>query len=96
MAPEPIRVSLLTDRHQHPALGFMGGMPGTPTKIALNDGQFIHPKSQTDLHPGDKLTINYPGGGGFGNPRERDRAAVEEDVREELISKEAAQEIYGQ
>ena len=95
IAPEPIRVSLLTDRQQHPAQGYMGGMPGSPTKIVLNDGEFIHPKSQTYLKPGDKLTINYPGGGAFGPPRERGRSAVEEDLKEELISREAAQKFYG-
>jgi len=95
MARQPIRVSLLTDRHQHPAQGLMGGMPGSPTRIILNDGEFIHPKSQTYLKPGDKLTINYAGGGGFGPPGERDRSAVEEDLTEGWISPEAAQKIYG-
>ena len=92
---EPIRVSLLTDRHNHPAQGFQGGGPGSPTKIILNDGQFIHPKSQTLLQPGDKLSIHYAGGGGFGPPRERGRSAVEEDVREERISRAEAEKTYG-
>jgi len=92
---EPIRVSLLTDRHNHPAQGFRNGGPGSPTKIFLNDGKFIHPKSQTILQPGDKLSIYYAGGGGFGPPRERERSAVEEDVREERISRAAAENIYG-
>jgi len=94
IGPEPIRVSLLTDRHNHPAQGFMGGLPGSPTRITLNEGEFIHPKSQTYLQPGDRLTINYPGGGGFWPPEERDRSAIEEDLREERISTEAAQEVY--
>jgi N-methylhydantoinase B len=92
---EPIRVSLLTDRHHHPAQGFQGGGAGFPTKIFLNDGRFIHPKSQTVLQPGDKLSIHYAGGGGFGEPRERERSAVEDDVREERISRAAAENIYG-
>lgn len=92
---EPIRVSLLTDRHHHPAQGFQGGMPGSPTKIVLNNGQFIHPKSQTVLQPGDKLNIHYAGGGGFGPPYERERSAVEDDVREERVSAAAARDIYG-
>ena len=95
IGPEPIRISLLTDRHHHPAQGFMGGLPGSPTRIILNQGQFIHPKSQTLLNPGDRLTVNYPGGGGFGPANERERWAIEEDLKEELISSEAAREIYG-
>jgi N-methylhydantoinase B len=73
----------------------MGGLPGSPTRIILNQGQFIHPKSQTLLNPGDRLTVNYPGGGGFGPTNERERWAIEEDLKEELISSEAAREIYG-
>jgi N-methylhydantoinase B len=95
IAQEPIRISLISDRHQHPAQGFMDGMAGAPTKIVLNKDQFIHPKSQAYLKPGDKLTINYPGGGGFGPPRERDRSAVGKDLLEEMISIEAARNVYG-
>lgn len=91
---DPIRVSLLTDRHKHPAQGYMGGLAGMPNRIVLNDGQFIHPKSQTTLKPGDRLTINYAGGGGFGPPEERDLEKVEEDLAEELISHEASQDVY--
>jgi N-methylhydantoinase B len=36
-----------------------------------------------------------PGGGGIGNPRDRDRALVAADLRDGLISIEAAQRIYG-
>lgn len=91
---DPIRVSLLTDRHKHPAQGYMGGLAGMPNRIVLNDGQFIHPKSQTTLKPGDRLTINYAGGGGFGPPEGRDLEKVEEDLAEELISHEASQDVY--
>jgi N-methylhydantoinase B len=91
----PIRISLLTDRHKHPAQGLMGGLPGSPTKIVLNEGQFIHPKSQSYLFPGDHLVIDYPGGGGYGPPQERDKKAIAEDLKEGLISFEKAQEIYG-
>ena len=94
IARDPIRVSLLTDRHKHPAQGYMGGLAGMPNRIVLNDGQFIHPKSQTTLKPGDRLTIDYAGGGGFGPPEKRDPKNVEEDLAEELISREASQEIY--
>ncbi len=72
----------------------MGGLAGMPNRILLNDGQFIHPKSQTTLKPGDRLTINYAGGGGFGPPEWRDREKVEEDLAEELISHEASRDVY--
>ena len=92
---DPIRASLLTDRHRHPAQGFLGGMAGSPTRIVLNDGQFIHPKSQTVLKPGDTLKVHYPGGGGFGPPGQRERGAVEKDLKEGIISGDAARTLYG-
>ena len=92
---EPIRVSIITDRHHHPAQGFKGGMAGAPTRIVLNDGQYVHPKSQSILNPGDRLKVHYPGGGGFGPPKDRERDRVDKDLREGMISPETAQMIYG-
>jgi N-methylhydantoinase B len=39
--------------------------------------------------------VRTGGGGGWGNPLERDPALVRTDVREELVSREAAAEHYG-
>jgi N-methylhydantoinase B len=39
--------------------------------------------------------LTVPGGGGFGDPRERPREAVREDVRNGLVSARAARAIYG-
>jgi N-methylhydantoinase B len=36
-----------------------------------------------------------PGGGGIGDPKDRDRAQIEADLRNGLISAQAADEIYG-
>ncbi|MBW1695427.1 MAG: hydantoinase B/oxoprolinase family protein [Deltaproteobacteria bacterium] len=95
ISKDPIRVSLLTDRHHHPAQGYMGGLPGSPNRLILNDGQYIHPKSQTYLNPGDRLVIDYAGGGGFGPPHERDPERIRQDLMDELISRESATTIYG-
>ena len=92
---EPIRVSILTDRHHHPAQGLEGGMAGTPTRIVLNEGQSVHPKSQSILKPGDRLKVHYAGGGGFGPSGERARGMVDKDLKEGLISPETARMIYG-
>jgi N-methylhydantoinase B len=42
-----------------------------------------------------EVIVRTGGGGGFGDPLERDPATVREDVREELISAAAAREDYG-
>ena len=51
-APGPVRLSLLSDRRDHPALGLLGGGPGAPAVIELADGTRPHPKSRTTVAPG--------------------------------------------
>ncbi|MGH7152855.1 MAG: hydantoinase B/oxoprolinase family protein [Acetobacteraceae bacterium] len=92
VSPEPLHLSLLSDRQKHAAQGSLGGSPGAPVEIVLADGTHPHPKSRTTLKPGDRLIMRYSGGGGYGNPARRDKAAVAEDLREGLISPEAARE----
>ncbi len=47
------------------------------------------------LVAGDEVLLDSPGGGGYGDPRERDREAVRRDVAEGLVSARAAREVYG-
>jgi 5-oxoprolinase (ATP-hydrolysing)/N-methylhydantoinase B len=47
------------------------------------------------LTEGDEVMLDAPGGGGFGDPHERDREAVARDVAEGIVSPEAARELYG-
>jgi len=47
------------------------------------------------LEKGDVLCVETPGGGGWGNPREREREAIDQDVREGLISADRAAAVYG-
>jgi N-methylhydantoinase B len=91
----PARLSLLSDRHDHPAAGVLGGLPGAPSYIALSDGTRPHPKSRSTVQPGQRLTLLYAGGGGYGNPKHRDRDAVRADLRDGYISTEAAIRDYG-
>jgi N-methylhydantoinase B len=44
---------------------------------------------------GDRIQLDSAGGGGFGDPRERPRELVEDDVRQGVISPEAARTFYG-
>ena len=94
VATEPLAVSLISDRRDHPALGLFGGLPGGPVRFVLNDGQFIHPKARSTLKPGDRLTIHYAGGGGYGPPERRDRDRVLADLRHGYITERAAREVY--
>ncbi len=47
------------------------------------------------LAPGDRVRVRTPGGGGYGDPATRDRAAVAEDVRLGRYTAEAAQRLFG-
>jgi N-methylhydantoinase B len=47
------------------------------------------------LRPGDVIRQETPGGGGYGNPLERDMERVLHDVRQAYISRETARDVYG-
>jgi N-methylhydantoinase B len=47
------------------------------------------------LKAGDTVVIKTGGGGGWGNPLERDPEAVAQDVREGSVSRARANERYG-
>ena len=47
------------------------------------------------LEPGERLTLELPGGGGFGPPGERDPRALARDLAAGVVSPEAARTIYG-
>jgi 5-oxoprolinase (ATP-hydrolysing)/N-methylhydantoinase B len=47
------------------------------------------------LQPGDRVRLAMPGGGGYGDPRRRDRALVARDIDEGFITVEAARADYG-
>jgi N-methylhydantoinase B/oxoprolinase/acetone carboxylase alpha subunit len=94
------RTSLIvrSDRATHPPYGLVGGGPG-----ALSVNTLIHPDgSQETLPPmfsieieaGDVYEHRTAGGGGWGDPLERDPAAVADDVLNEKVSPEAALRLY--
>ena len=51
--------------------------------------------SNVVLEIGDQILLRTPGGGGYGDPSERDPALVLEDVRDLLLEPEDAREMYG-
>jgi N-methylhydantoinase B len=59
--------SLLTERRRHPPRGAAGGGPGSTGENLVN-GESLGPKASGTLRPGDRLRIETPGGGGYGDP----------------------------
>jgi N-methylhydantoinase B len=95
VSSEPLRLSLLSDRHKYPPQGLAGGHDGGRVEIELGDGRKPHPKSRDTIRPGERLIVRYAGGGGYGDPRSRDRVAVEHDLRDGYISAQSARNDYG-
>ncbi|MET0510560.1 MAG: hydantoinase B/oxoprolinase family protein [Thermoleophilaceae bacterium] len=60
-----LRYSLITERRRHPPPGADGGRPGATGRNLLN-GEDLPGKASGTLHPGDRLRIETPGGGGHG------------------------------
>src|SRR5262249_61740443 len=94
-SPAPVRLSLLSDRRDHPALGVLGGAPGAPALIEFSDGTRPHPKSRTTVPPGTRVRMIYAGGGGYGDPQARHPDALARDVRDGYVSADAARNAYG-
>jgi N-methylhydantoinase B len=52
-------------------------------------------KGRVSIEPGELITLELPGGGGFGDPRERPREALESDLLEGYVTQAEAQRVYG-
>jgi len=87
------------ERHYYPAGGSHDGLAGAKAHSVLhrNDGtdEVIPSKLVTTMNRGDRLVVSTAGGGGYGDPHERDRAAVRDDVRNGKVSADAARTLYG-
>ncbi len=90
--------SLLADRRRHAPYGLEGGHDGSPGDDRLiRDGEDkpLPAKTKRTLEPGDVVSIRTPGGGGYGDPAERDLEAIQRDIELGLLSLEQARTVYG-
>jgi N-methylhydantoinase B len=90
----PVNLGIQAGRHIHAPQGLFGGKPGAKAQFLIN-GVPGNPYGLTQLNLGDVVTIDAAGGGGCGNPMERQPEMVERDVIEGHISLEKAREDYG-
>jgi N-methylhydantoinase B len=89
-----------SDGHFNPAKGVVGGLPGRRSDVWKYgpddlDRQDLPKVSQEVLKPGEVLVSESCGGGGYGDPLDRDPEKVRWDVREGFVSIQKAKEIYG-
>lgn len=105
----PIEINGLADRFHTGPPGRFGGLPGGRAGYWLKRAGEEEWKPMTEaagaksptkfanvlLNPGDQVMVQSPGGGGYGDPAQRDREAVLYDLEQGYISPEAAAKYYG-
>lgn len=74
--------------------GLFGGRAGARAQFLVND-RSGNPYGLTQLRPGDRVLMDAAGGGGYGDPKERDPEALARDLREGKVSRESAERDYG-
>jgi len=90
----PVNLGIQSGRYRYPPEGLFGGKHGAKAQFLVS-GQPGNPFGLTRMKPGDVIIMDAAGGGGFGNPRDRDPEMVQEDVIQGYVSLEKAREDYG-
>lgn len=89
-----IAIAFLAGRTEFAPRGVRGGQPGGLREVRVN-GKAAHPKGRYILAPGDRLTTFEAGGGGYGDPRQRNRESLRHDVAMGYVSRARAESEYG-
>lgn len=80
-------------------VGLLGGQPGIVQEVRISRNGAEPEDAETNsfytLNSGDVFEVIASGGGGFGDPHLRDVERVLRDVREGVVSIEAARDVYG-
>jgi N-methylhydantoinase B len=85
---------------KYPMPGICGGRPGEPNKMVIRYGSedpFVvkHTADWVPITAGQRVMYDYGGGGGWGDPLDRDPHQVLDDVLDEYVSVEGATRDYG-
>ncbi|MDA0662848.1 MAG: hydantoinase B/oxoprolinase family protein [Proteobacteria bacterium] len=83
------------DRIDHAPRGREGGADGANGYVGLGSGKRLNGKGFQTIPAGDTFIVETPGGAGIGDPAQRDMAEVADDLRDGVVSAEAAQRDYG-
>jgi len=87
-----------SDRRNFRPYGLYGGQPGQPSWNYMDpegNNRVLPSKLTMQIHKGEVFRHELAGGGGWGDPLERDPAAVLRDIRNELLSPAKARADYG-
>jgi N-methylhydantoinase B len=87
------------DKSRFPPAGIDGGSPGRGARFVIGLGtaqeQATPASGRYEMRAGERFLIQSAGGGGCGDPRRRDRAALARDIAEGYVSPAAAKTVYG-
>ena len=95
------KASFVMDHGRFGPQGAMGGGDGAPNEVTVWRGDVpytpVHFSKEQDipLEPGDRVRVKTPGGGGYGDPMQREPALVAADVRLGRYSVEEAERLFG-
>ena len=95
------RASMVMDHGRTGPQGALGGSDGGVNRVLVERQgvTYTPPHLSKDqdilIGPGDTIRVSTPGGGGYGNPFERDIALVERDVIRGYYTREQAEELFG-
>src|SRR5207253_2985559 len=96
---DPMTAAYVTDGYHHPPRGTQGGGTAAPSiafKVSADGAEeALHPIAQVVLEPGELLGHLLSGGGGYGDPHEREPERVREDVLAQFVSFGRARDVYG-
>ena len=90
----PFAIFARFQRVEFPARGRRGGMDGAPGTLGLQSGAPLKSRGTQVIPTGERLIIEMPGGGGLGDPAQRDPELVRDDLKNGLISRNSARDDY--
>ena len=101
MLEDDILVQTSNENSLHPPWGLFGGGPADVSTVVLWEGSDREQVTTGrfarlgPFHRGDRVSVRTAGGGGWGDPRERDPERVCDDIRNGFISATEAESVYG-
>jgi N-methylhydantoinase B len=94
LSDRDMNIYMSTEHVKHACEGVLGGQAGSNGSVCHN-GAPVFAKGKLVLKPGEQLSIELPGGGGWGMAAERSHEMIEADLREGLVTADRAFADYG-